>query len=262
VEEASDKVMEQQCILEMRNIHKSFGGLKALDDVSLDLYCGEVLGLVGDNAAGKSTLMKILTGFYHADSGKIILDGKEVVIDSPKKSKRLGIEMVYQNLELCQNMNVYENLFLGREMTIDRFFKFLKRRRMEEKAVEILHRLKIDIKEPRKRIDKLSGGQQQAVAIGKAISFNPKMLILDEPTANLALKEIDKVLELVVRLRDHGIPIIFISHRLDDVFNVSDRIFVLRGGKRVAVKKTSETNRDEIIRYMFIGAEEEVVKNR
>jgi len=245
------------CVLEMRNIHKSFGGLRALDDVTLDLRRGEVLGLVGDNAAGKSTLMKILTGFYHADSGKIILDGRDVHIDSPKVSKRLGIEMVYQNLELCQNLNVFENLFLGREILREPVFRFLKRRVMERKSVEILRKLKIDIKDPRKLVDRLSGGQQQAVAISKAVSFDPKMLILDEPTANLALKEIGKVLDIVLQLKEHGISAIFISHRLDDVFRVCDRIFVLRGGRRVAVKKISETDHDEIVRFMFIGSKEE-----
>ena len=250
------KTTEQACVMEMRDIHKSFGGLKALDDVNLDLRCGEVLGLVGDNAAGKSTLMKILTGFYRADRGSILLDDKEVHIDSPKVSKRLGIEMVYQNLELCENMNVYENLFLGREIMRDPVLRLLKRKQMEKKSVEILHKLKIDIREPRKRVDKLSGGQQQAVAISKAVSFDPKMLILDEPTANLALKEIGKVLDIVLQLKEHGIPAIFISHRLDDVFHVCDRIFVLRGGRRVAMKKTSETTHDEIVRYMFLGSEE------
>jgi ABC-type sugar transport system ATPase subunit len=250
--------IDQECILEMKNIHKSFGGLKALDGVNLDLRCGEVLGLVGDNAAGKSTLMKILTGFYHADDGSIFLDGKQVHIDTPKVSKRLGIEMVYQNLELCQNMNVTENLFLGREIMRDPFFRFLKRKQMDKQSIEILHKLKIDISKPRKRVDKLSGGQQQAVAIGKAVSFDPKMLVLDEPTANLALKEIGKVLDIVIQLKEHGIPAIFISHRLDDVFHVCDRIFVLRGGRKVTVKETSKTNHDEIVRYMFLGAGEEM----
>ena len=251
------EAIEPGCILEMKNIHKSFGGLKALDDVNLELRCGEVLGLVGDNAAGKSTLMKILTGFYHADSGKILLDGKEVHIDSPKVSKRLGIEMVYQNLELCQNMNVAENLFLGREILREPVFRFLKISQMEKKTIEILRKLKIDIQQPRKRVDRLSGGQQQAVAISKAVSFDPKMLILDEPTANLALKEIGKVLDIVMRLKEHGIAAIFISHRLDDVLRVCDRIFVLRGGRRVAAIKTSETNHDEIVRYMFLGSAKE-----
>jgi len=244
---------EQGCVLEMKGIHKSFGGVKALEGVDLELRCGEVLGLVGDNAAGKSTLMKILTGFYHADSGRIFLDGKQVYLDSPKTSKRLGIEMVYQNLELCQNLNVAENLFLGRELLREPVFRFLKGRQMERRSIEILHKLKIDIQEPRKRVDRLSGGQQQAVAISKAVSFEPKMLILDEPTANLALKEIGKVLDIVLQLKQHGIPAIFISHRLDDVFRVCDRIFVLRGGRRVALKNTAETNHDEVVRYMFIG---------
>jgi simple sugar transport system ATP-binding protein len=124
---------------------------------------------------------------------------------------------------------------------------------MEKKSIEILRKLKIDIQEPRKRVDRLSGGQQQAVAISKAVSFDPKMLILDEPTANLALKEIGKVLDIVLQLKQHGIPAIFISHRLDDVFRVCDRIFVLRGGRRVALKNTAETNHDEVVRYMFIG---------
>ncbi len=250
-------IIDEECILEMRDIHKSFGGIKALDGVSLDLRCGEVLGLVGDNAAGKSALMKILTGFYRADRGSILLDGREVHIDSPKVSKRLGIEMVYQNLELCQDLNVAENLFLGREIQIDPVFRFLRRGRMERRSVEILGKLKIDIQEPRKPVGKLSGGQQQAVAISKAVSFGPKMLVLDEPTANLALKEIGKVLDIVMQLKEHGIPAIFISHRLDDVFHVCDRIFVLRGGRRVVVKKTSETGHDEIVRYMFLGAGEE-----
>ena len=249
--------MELQCVLEMKNIRKSFGGLHALADVSLDVRCGEILGVVGDNAAGKSTLMKILTGFYHPDAGRIIVDGRQVFIDSPRTSKRLGIEMVYQNLELCQNLNVPENLFLGQEMIRDRVFTFLKRKKMEEKSLEILHRLKIDIKDPRKNVDKLSGGQQQAVAIGKAVSFNPKLLVLDEPTANLAIKEIDKVLELVMRLKENGIPVIFISHRLDDVFKVCDRIFVLRRGKVAAVKETAQTHHDEIVRYMFLGGDGE-----
>ena len=138
-----------------------------------------------------------------------------------------------------------------------RVYQLAKKLKMTSREViDELHKLKIDIREPRKRVDKLSGGQQQAVAISKAVSFDPKMLILDEPTANLALKEIGKVLDIVLQLKEHGIPAIFISHRLDDVFHVCDRIFVLRGGRRVAMKKTSETTHDEIVRYMFLGSEE------
>ena len=242
-------------ILEMKNIHKSFGSLKALDNVSLDLRYSEVLGLVGDNAAGKSTLMKILTGFYKADQGSIFVEGKKVIIDLPKVSKGLGIEMVYQNLELCYNLNVAENLYLGNEILREPFFKFLNGKAMEKKSVEILKKLKIDISDPKKRVDKLSGGQQQAVAISKAVSFNPKLIILDEPTANLAVKEIDKVLDIILSLKENGIPAVFISHRLDDIFKVCDRICILRRGKIVTICETKSTNRDEIIRHMFLGHE-------
>jgi len=239
-------------LLEMKNIHKAFGGLRALIDVNLDLRRGEVLGLVGDNAAGKSTLMKILSGVYHADKGRISFDGREVLITSPRVSKQLGIEMVYQNFALCPNLDVPSNLFLGREITTRSFFSFLKKRKMEKDAVEVLHKLKIDIANPRISIERLSGGQQQAVAIGKAVSFKPKLVVMDEPTANLALVEIDKVLELTVLLKEHGISIIFISHRLDDVFTVADRIFVLKHGCKVAIKETAKINKDEIVRLMFM----------
>ncbi len=239
-------------ILEMRNIHKSFGGLRALIDVNLDLRRGEVLGLVGDNAAGKSTLMKILSGAYHADEGRIFFDGREVFITSPRVAKQLGIEMVYQNFALCPNLDVPANLFLGREITTKSFFSLLKKRRMEKEAVKVLHRLKIDIKNPKEQIDRLSGGQQQAVAIGKSVSFEPKLVIMDEPTANLALMEIDKVLELTLRLKQHGISVIFISHRLDDVFKVSDTVFVLKHGHKVDVKEKAVTKKDEIVQLMFM----------
>jgi simple sugar transport system ATP-binding protein len=239
-------------ILEMRNIHKSFGGLRALIDVNLNLKRGEVLGLVGDNAAGKSTLMKILSGAYHADEGRIFFDGKEVFITSPRVAKELGIEMVYQNFALCPNLDVPANLFLGREITTGNFFSLLKKRRMEKEAVDVLHRLKIDIRNPKEQIDRLSGGQQQAVAIGKAVSFEPKLVIMDEPTANLAVMEIDKVLELTLRLKQHGISVIFISHRLDDVFKVSNRVFVLKHGHKVDVQEKAVTNKDEIVKLMFM----------
>jgi len=243
---------ENNYILEMKNIYKSFGGIKALIDVNLELRRGECLGLVGDNAAGKSTLMKILSGAYQADRGRIFFGGREVFIASPHISKQLGIEMVYQNFALCPNLDVPSNLFLGREIITRSFFRFLKKKDMEKEAVHVLHRLKIDIENPRMNVSRLSGGQQQAVAIGKAVSFRPKLVIMDEPTANLALVEIDKVLELTVRLKHQGISIIFISHRLDDVFNVSDRIFVLKHGQKVDVKETAKTNKDEIIRLMFM----------
>jgi ABC-type sugar transport system ATPase subunit len=242
--------MANDNILKMIKIHKSFGGLHALEDVSLELRHSEILGLVGDNAAGKSTLMKILTGAYHADKGKILFEGNEVHIAAPMISKRLGIEMVYQDFELCPNLDVPSNIFLGREV-MGKYLRPLKNRQMEKEAVEILRKLKIDIKNPRIKVNKLSGGQQQAVAIGKAVSFNPKVVVMDEPTASLAVKEIEKVLELIMRLKEHGISTIIISHRLDDIFTVSDRILILKHGHRVGVKVKSETNKDEIVRLMF-----------
>ena len=244
------KTMDNKYILEMKNIDKSFGGIHALIDVNLELMHGEILGMVGDNAAGKSTLMKILTGAYRADRGRIFFEEREVIITNPHVSKLLGIEMVYQDFELCPNLDVPANLFLGREIT-GNFIRPLRNREMESKAVDILRRLKIDIKNPKLKANRLSGGQQQAVAIGKAVSFNPKVIIMDEPTASLAVMEIEKVLELTLRLKEHGISIIFISHRLDDVFKVSDRIFILKHGHKVSVKEKTQTNKDEIVRLMF-----------
>ena len=244
--------MEKGNILEMKNIHKGFGGLKALVDVSITLKYGEVIGLVGDNAAGKSTLMKILSGAYHADEGKIIFNSEEVSITSPRVARQIGIEMVYQDLELCPNLDVPANLFLGREIITKPGFKFLKKRKMEDEALDILSRLKIDVKNPRIKIDKLSGGQQQAVAIGRAVSFEPKIVIMDEPTANLAVVEIDKVLELTLRLKEHGISAIVISHRLDDVFKVADRIYVLKHGRIAGIREKMKTNKEEVIKLMFM----------
>ena len=241
---------ENHYTLEMKNIYKSFGGIHALIDVSLELRHGEILGLVGDNAAGKSTLMKILTGAYQANRGRIFFEGREVHITNPRVSRQVGIEMVYQDFELCPNLNVPANLFLGREIT-GNFFKALKNRQMENKAVEILGRLKIDIKNSKIKANRLSGGQQQALAIGKAVSFNPKVVIMDEPTASLAVVETEKVIDLILRFKEQGISIILVTHRLDDIFKVSDRIFVLKHGRRVDVREISQTNKDEIIKLMF-----------
>jgi ABC-type sugar transport system ATPase subunit len=249
--------LKNDYILEMKNIHKAFGGLKALIDVTLRLKHGEIIGLVGDNAAGKSTLMKIISGAYHADSGSIFFDGEEVHIANPRVSRQLGIEMVYQDLELCQNLDVPANLYLGREVYSETLFKFLKKRIMENDAIKILRRLKIDIKNPRVKVNKLSGGQQQAVAIGRAVSFNPKIVLMDEPTANLAVVEIEKVLDLTMRLKEHDISIIFVSHRLDDVFRVSDRICVLKHGHMAVIKEKVKTNKEEIVKAMFMEVEEQ-----
>lgn len=235
-------------LLELSDISKSFRGLRALDGVSLQLGRNQVLGLVGDNAAGKSTLMKIISGTYTADAGHIVFDGREVKHNSPKRARDLGIEMVYQNLQLCPNLDVPSNLFLGREIQRG---GFLDKKSMETATTEILEKLQIEMQNPLLRVDLLSGGQQQAVAISKAVSFNPKLVIMDEPTANLAAMEIGKVLELIVSLKDHGISVIIISHRLDDIFEVSDRIMVLRRGRKAGEMMKAETDRKEILGLMF-----------
>jgi ABC-type sugar transport system ATPase subunit len=248
--------MQGQNILEMRNIHKHFGGIKALNGVDLELRYQEILGLVGDNAAGKSTLMKIITGAYKPDEGDILFDGEHVHFHDPLVSRRVGIEMVYQDLALCRNLDVTSNLFLAREKTrslFGGFVRVLNKGRMHREAAEILENLKIDVPSVRTKTGNLSGGQQQAVAIGRSTSFHPKLIILDEPTAALALKEVAKCLKLVEELRDQGISVILISHRLEDIFEIADRIMVLKNGERVGVWDASSLTPDEVVRYMFIG---------
>ena len=242
-------------LVEMVEICKSFGGLQALRNVSLAVRRNEVLGLVGDNAAGKSTLMKILTGAYHADRGAIRFDSAPVQIQRPQDSRRLGIEMIYQDLGMCGKRSVVANLFLGRERTRLSlgFMTILDWPGMRRDAQRILSSLHIDIESLDRPIEKLSGGQRQAVAIGRAVSFNPRLVIMDEPTASLALKEVEAVLELVRKLRANGISVIFISHRLQDVFSVADRVAVLRSGELVAAYPTADTTPDEIVRLMFLG---------
>jgi ABC-type sugar transport system ATPase subunit len=244
-------------VVRMRRIAKAFGAVQALRDVDLELYPGEVLGLVGDNAAGKSTLMKILTGVHRADDGEIWFDGRPVTFHSPKDSRDLGIEMIYQNLALARNLDVVANVFLGREHTtgaLGAFFGWLDERRMEGEAREILRHLKINIASVRVPVELLSGGQQQAVAIARAVSFKTRVVIMDEPTASLAVQEVGKVLDLIGELRAKGVSVILISHRLQDIFTVGDRIMVLRGGQRVAARRIAETNMDEVVRYI-VGAD-------
>ena len=244
-----------ELLVEMVGIHKSFGGLQALRDVNLTVRRNEVVGLVGDNAAGKSTLMKILTGAYHADRGSIRFDGLPVQIQRPQDSRRLGIEMIYQDLGMCAKRSVVANLFLGRErnrMSLG-FLTILDWPGMRRDAQRILDSLHIEIESLDRPMEKLSGGQRQAVAIGRAVSFDPKVVIMDEPTASLALKEVEAVLDLVRKLRANGISVIFISHRLQDVFSVADRIAVLRSGELVGNYPAAEVTPDEIVRLMFLG---------
>lgn len=246
-------------ILSTTGVSKHFGGIHALTNVDFDLLEGEILGLVGDNGAGKSTLLKIFTGAYRPDGGRVYFGGEETSIRDPHHSRELGIEMVYQDLALCHRLDIASNLFLGRELhrSVGGFFYFLRRKKMQELAVETLKGLKIDITNPREIVDNLSGGQQQAVAIGKAVRFGPKVVLMDEPTANLAVRETEKVLELMVQLKNDGKAIVFVTHRLKDIFDIADRIFVLKGGEKVDCRATSELDQEELVRLMFIGKRDE-----
>jgi ABC-type sugar transport system ATPase subunit len=235
----------------MKGISKSFGAVKALQSVDLELSHHEVLGLVGDNAAGKSTLMKILSGVYGPDEGEILIEGKNVEFASPADSRRLGIEMIFQDLAIVPNLSIADNIFLGRE-PVKNFLglKILDRRKMVEESSVAVGRLDVDIRSTRLATAGLSGGQQQAVAVGRAIYFNPRVVIMDEPTAALSVKAIKRVLELVQELKERGIAIILISHRLPNIFAVTDRIMVLRLGRRAAERRTKETTPEEIIDLM------------
>ena len=256
-ETASATAGSGENLVEMVGIYKSFGGLHALKDVNLHVGYREVVGLVGDNAAGKSTLMKILTGAYNADAGTIRFDGRQVDIRRPQDSRKLGIEMIYQDLGLCPKRNVPANLFLGREQVKLSLgvVNILDWPRMKRDTATILDNLHINIKQLDRPVEKLSGGQRQAVAIGRAVSFEPKLVIMDEPTASLALKEVGAVLDLIGSLRGRGISVILISHRLQDVFQVADRIAVLRGGELVASHPTPEISMDDVVSLMFLGRE-------
>jgi simple sugar transport system ATP-binding protein len=244
-----------ELILSTTGISKHFGGIHALSHVDFELRKGEILGLVGDNGAGKSTLLKLFTGVYKPDGGRIYFKGTETAIRDPHHSRELGIEMVYQDLALCRRLDIASNLFLGRELhrSIGGFIHFLRRRKMEELALETLEGLKVDLANPREIVNNLSGGQQQAVAIGKVIRFAPKVVLMDEPTANLAVIEASKVLDLMVKLRNEGIAIVFVTHRLKDIFDIADRVFVLKGGERVDCVPIDQLDQEELVRLMFIG---------
>jgi simple sugar transport system ATP-binding protein len=250
--------MSDAPLVEMKNIFKTFGAVKALQNVNFEIMPAEIVGLVGDNAAGKSTLMKVLSGAYIADQGGIWMNGNKVHISNPVDSRKLGIEMLYQNFALAGNINIYQNIFLGRELTknyLGGIFKILNKKEMANRSVELISRLKIDIHQVNKRVKELSGGQQQSVAIARVIAFNARLIVMDEPTANLGIKEVGRLLDLIRRLKEQGISVIFISHRLDDIFSVGDRVIVLKRGKRVGMRYVKETTEKEVLR-LIVGGEE------
>lgn len=241
-------------LLQVENVSKRFGGVHALKEVSLTLHPGEVLALAGDNGAGKSTLIKIISGVHHADGGSLWYAGKEIKLDNPHQARAYGIETIYQDLALADNLDVGANVFLGREPVRRVFgFPFVDRRRMRAEAENTLRGLEIQINRLDVPIRSLSGGQRQSVAIGRAIHWKARVLIMDEPTAALGVPEQRKVMELIANLKESGVGIIFISHNLIDIFQASDRIMVLRRGVKVGERRASETNSDEIVRLMVGG---------
>jgi ABC-type sugar transport system ATPase subunit len=240
-------------LAELRNISKHFGGVKALDRVNFKIAHNEIVGLVGDNGAGKSTLIKILSGVYPSDEGDIYFNGENVEINNPKDAKELGIETVYQDLALAPNIGAYQNMFLGREIHkagVGRVFKVLDKKSMQRECRKILGNLDIEIESVKMRVDNLSGGQRQSVAIAKTLYRNPKLLIMDEPTTAISVKEKIKVLSIMEDLAKRGIAVIFISHTLQEIFSVANRVVVLRKGVDVAHKKIKETSIDEVIKLM------------
>ncbi|MDB9795970.1 ATP-binding cassette domain-containing protein [Pelagibacteraceae bacterium] len=239
-------------VLEAKNISKYFGTITALENVSLTVQEGECLGVVGDNGAGKSTFMKVLSGLYKPSSGSLFFDGNKEVLNSPKDSQNLGLEMVYQDLALAGNLPIGENIFLGREPTKNfGFLKLLDYKKIKELSEAHLDKLKIHVKSAEQKVEELSGGQRQAIAIARATAFNSKIVIMDEPTAALAIKEVGKVLDLINSLKKMGVSVIIISHRMDDIFAVCDRVMALFQGTNFAESELSKTTRDEVIGWIM-----------
>ncbi len=238
-------------LLELRGIDKSFGPVQVLHDVGLSVYPGEVTALVGDNGAGKSTLVKCLGGIYAIDAGTVTFRGKAVTIHSPRDASALGIEIVYQDLALCDNLDIVQNMFLGREKTRG---IVLDEPTMEQLAGDTLASLSVrTVKSLRQLVASLSGGQRQTVAIAKAVLWNSKVVVLDEPTAALGVAQTAQVLELVRRLADQGLGVVLISHNMNDVFAVSDRIAALYLGRMAAQVKTTDVTHSQIVELITAG---------
>ncbi len=238
--------------LRLRGISKSFGAVRALYEVDFEVNAGEVVGLVGDNGAGKSTLIKVISGVGPADAGEIFLEGKQVHIPNPQAANNLGIETVYQDLALCDNLDVVANLFLGREE--HSILRSLSEINMEKQALNVLRTLNVKLPSTRTPVATLSGGQRQSVAVAKSILRQAKVVLLDEPTAALGVAQTRQVLNLIRRLRDQGLAVVVISHNLADVFEVVDRVIVLRLGRRVGTFDIKTTTPEQIV-ASITGAE-------
>lgn len=242
---------ERTPLVEMRNMHVSFGGVHAVENVSIDLYPGEILALVGGNGAGKSTLIKTLSGAQRPDSGEIFIDGKPQAIATPRDAKALGIETTYQTLALADNIDAAGNVFLGRELTTR--FGNLDDSAMEDTTRKVMARLNPKFQNFKSPVSSLSGGQRQSVAIARAVHFNARILIMDEPTAALGPAETGQVKELIRQLKQDGIGIILISHDIHDVFDLADRISVMLQGRLVGTVNKADVTIDEVLAMIIIG---------
>ncbi len=238
--------------LELRGITKSFGSVQALSEVDFEVRSGEVMALVGDNGAGKSTLIKCIAGIYSIDDGDVFFDGQKVDIHGPKDAGKLGIEVVYQDLALCDNLDVVQNMYLGREER-DWLWR-LKEAEMERRTAETLKTLSVTtIRSIRQHVASLSGGQRQSVAVARSVMWNSRVVILDEPTAALGVAQTRQVLELVKRLAEQGLAVVLISHNLHDIFEVATRITVLRLGRHVGVYERDKTTQQEVVHAITAG---------
>jgi simple sugar transport system ATP-binding protein len=247
--------MSQEPILQVEGVHKRFGGNHAVRGVGFDLFPGEVLALAGDNGAGKSTVIKMISGVYSSDAGTVRFQGRPITDLTPQQVRDMAIETIYQDLALAENLDVGINLFLGRER-MKRAFGFLPvidRRWMNAEAKKALKDLGISIPDPDQPVRNLSGGQRQAIAISRAVYWNAKVLIMDEPTAALGVPEQREVMDLIRRLQEREVAIILISHNLHDIFQISDRIVVLERGRKAGERLTKHTDEDEIVRLMMGG---------
>jgi D-xylose transport system ATP-binding protein len=255
-----DSVLPQgQPRLALRGMSKRFGAIVALDHADFEVYPGEVAALVGDNGAGKSTLAKIIAGVYHADSGTITFEGRNVAIPSPEAANALGIATVYQDLALCDNLDVVANLFLGRERGprwLPIALRWTQEDEMERRAREVLSSLSVHLSSLRRPVKQLSGGQRQSVAVSRAVLWGSKVVLLDEPTAALGVEQTAMVHRLILQLRELGLSVVLISHNLTDVFEVADRIIVLRLGRRVGTFIQSQTTIDQVVAAITTGGTE------
>jgi fructose transport system ATP-binding protein len=251
---SKDEIESQTPILSARGLHKSYGNVTAIDGADFDLYPGEILAVIGDNGAGKSSMIKALSGATIPDSGTISLDGEEVHFKSPLEARRAGIETVYQDLAVAPALDIATNLFLGREKRragpLGSVLRMIDHKGMREEADKQMKSLQIGIRSMSQAVETLSGGQRQGVAVARAAAWANKLVIMDEPTAALGVKESGQVLELIKRVRDNGLPVILISHNMPHVFEIADRIHIHRLGKRVAVVDPKEHSMHEVVGIM------------